>query len=84
MGEPLPISRLVALIGDENIQVQNVAHNMSGARKMKDHYLVTFATAPEHGLELMNSAALGTPSKLIGLVLWFPANKLPPADYTEG
>lgn len=77
MSNPIPISKLVALIGDENIQVQNVAHNMTAANNGKKIATITFATSPEHCQKMMRAAA-GIQSNLVGLVLWFPADKLPP------
>jgi hypothetical protein len=74
--KPLGISELVALVGDENIQVQNLGHNMTNASKGKDRGLITFATSPEHCQQLMQTAA-GIESNLVGLVLWIPADKLP-------
>lgn len=76
MGAPLPISKLVELIGDENIKVQNLAHNLSGARQMKDCGLITFATSKEHCSEIMKAGAGLESSKVVGLILWVPTEKI--------
>lgn len=76
MSRQIPISEIVRRVGDESIQVQNVAHNMSGGRQMKDHGLITFATSKENCSEIMKQAAgLGT-AKIVGLILWMPADKV--------
>lgn len=73
MSKPLGISELVAKIGDENIQVQNIASNMTAGNNGKNQSTLTFATSPEHCSDQMKAAAgVGKP-KYVGLLLWIPS-----------
>lgn len=82
MSAPLGISELVRIVGDENIQVQNLAHNLSDARQLKDCCKLTFTTSKEHGQKLMKQAA-GIDSNLVALILWMPADKLPKREESK-
>lgn len=77
MSKPLGISELVARVGDENIQVQNIGHNMTAANNGKKMATITFATSPEHCQQMMRLGA-GIKSSIVGLVLWMPADKRTP------
>lgn len=76
MSEPLGISKLVAMIGDENIQVQNILANATDFKDGKKAATITFTTAPATVQELMQASVAGRKSKIVGLVLWFPADRL--------
>lgn len=82
MSKPLPITELVHLVGDENITIQNVAHNLTGARKMKDHVVLAIATSPEVGADMMRAAAGVGGAKYVGLILWMSKERVD-AIYTE-
>lgn len=73
--KPLPISELVRLVGDDNIQVQNLLQNCTDLRKGKKLSTITFATDPKMVHEFIE-AGIGGRSKVVGLVLWMPAEKI--------
>lgn len=72
----LGISALVAAIGDENIEVENVGANATFIQRKKDCTAITFNTSHANGQEQIAYAFEMKP-KRIGLVLWFDADKLP-------
>lgn len=69
MNEPLPISKLVALIGDENIQVQNILGDAMDVRDGKEHGTILFATDRKYAKALIEEG-VGGESQYVGLVLW--------------
>lgn len=75
--EPLGISKLVALVGDDNITVQNLLANATDFKDGKKGATITFAAPPDHVQELMQASVMGRKSKVVGLVLWLPTDKLP-------
>lgn len=77
MSKPLSIVDLVTHVGAENIQVQNVMSNATDYKDGKKCATITFATDPATVQELMQASVMGRKSKIVGLVLWMPADKLP-------
>ncbi len=77
--KPLGISELVRLIGDENITIQNVAHNTTGVKNPKhgNHSAITFNTDPAIGQEFAAALACGQTPRKTGLILWFDTDKIP-------
>jgi len=75
--EPLGISKLVALIGDENIQFQNLAHNTTHVSnpKHRRHSAITFNCAPDIGQEFAAALACGQTPRKTGLIIWFDTDK---------
>jgi hypothetical protein len=74
--KPLGISELVRLIGDENIEVQNLANNARNFNQRKGYSDITFSTSPENGQQVAQFMMGKKPDK-VALVIWFPRNKLP-------
>lgn len=76
--KPLGIAELIRRIGDENIQFQNVMHNLTAVQNPKHgkHSTITMAIAPDIGQELAAAAAAHQTPRKTGLVLWIDTDKL--------
>lgn len=77
--KPLGIAKLIALIGDENIQFQNVMANLLRVDNPKHRRCskITVTIAPEVGQELAAAAMAEQPPRKTGLILWFDTDKIP-------
>lgn len=76
MSQPIGIHKLVASIPEECIQVQNIAHNATNFNNGKKQATITFASNPAFVQDLMTASVMGSKAKIVGLVLWIPADKL--------
>lgn len=70
------LSKLIQIVGDENIEVQNLAENMASMNANKKHSTIAFRASPEKGNQIAK-AACGLTSNVVGLVLWLPSDKIP-------
>lgn len=70
----MKLSELIAHVGDENIQVQNLVESMESINKgtMGKATMITFGTNAITPQDL-----LVKPQKLLGLVIWIPRDKMP-------
>ncbi len=75
----MTLSELIKHVGDENVQMQNLAASLIGFEKRGHHTEITFGTEAVSAIELMTNS---TP--LMGLVIWLPRDKLPNKNETEG
>lgn len=60
---PLGILELLTRVGEENVQVQNVADNMVRANVRPNQMTIEFVTAPDR-----------MSGDYVGMVVWMPAN----------
>jgi hypothetical protein len=68
----MSITELLQHVGDENIQLQNLADSLVKAQLKKNDGEITFAT----DRDIVQDMALNRCDK-IGLILWIPKDKLP-------
>lgn len=75
----LGISELVRLIGDENIQVQNVMANLVKVDNPKHAQCskITVTIAPDIGQEICAAVVAEQKPRKTGLILWFDTDKIP-------
>lgn len=73
------IIELLSHVGAENIQVQNVMHNLVRVDNPKHHQCskITVTISPEIGQEISAAVFAEQPPRTTGLILWIPTDKLP-------
>lgn len=74
----MKLSELIAFVGDDNVEFQNLGANIVNAVATKDRGdKITFMGPPGHGIDAALGASSGIKSKYVGLVVWLPREKLP-------
>lgn len=73
-------SELLALIGDDNLEIQGLAQNFDSAKIQGRNGKITFLTSPSRIMDLEK----GEQSKWIGLMVWIPRSKMPTVKEGEG
>ena len=68
----MKISELIAAVGDDHVQFQNLLNDAQSIDKTKHGTKITFYTGAIQAEELMGG---GTP-KNMGLVLWLPQDRV--------
>lgn len=71
----MSITELMQHVGAENISLQNLADSLVKADLKKNDGEITFAT--DRGI--VHDMMLGR-SKLVGLIVWLPKDKMPAAE----
>lgn len=67
------LSELIAVVGDEHIQMQNLLESMDEIRQMKNgDTKISFFTNQITATEVAQHAA-----KKVGLVIWLPRDRIP-------
>ncbi len=69
----MKLSELVRHVGDDNIQVQWIHESFVSAETHKADGEVTFATDPAKVIGFTE----GADSEFVGMVVWFPRQRLP-------
>lgn len=72
MSKPIGMTELVAEVGDDNIEFQNLANCLLEFRARKRDATLRFVTEKDKGQDL----ALGG-GEWVALVVWIPRDKLP-------
>lgn len=68
----MKLSELIAHVGDENIQIQNVLNCADSVNLSKGVTKITFGTNAISALDVMNDTV-----KKVGLVIWLPKDRMP-------
>ena len=69
----MSITELIAAVGDENIELQDIQQNLDSAQTVRGNGKVTFVTAAGKVTDMF----AGNESKFVGLVLWLPRERMP-------
>jgi hypothetical protein len=70
----MKLSEIIAAVGDEHIQLQNLLDSTASIQMMKNgDTKISFFTGQITATEVMNGTA-----KKLGLVIWLPWDRLPP------
>lgn len=73
----MTFSELATQVGNDNIQFQMLSECVRNVQNGKKSSRVTFETTLEKGNDLGLSVAINRPSKFVGMVVWFPRDKMP-------
>ncbi|EIP99359.1 hypothetical protein OpiT1DRAFT_03873 [Opitutaceae bacterium TAV1] len=73
----MKMSELIQHIGDENIQCQTLLRSLINVSLQKDIGRITFFTEQSKASQLARAAYTDTKPDMIGIVIWFPRNRLP-------
>lgn len=69
----MKLSELIQHVGDENVLLQNLEHDMT---KVSGPY-ITFGTSRQNAEDLKYSGITGVKPRKIGIVVWIPRDLMP-------
>lgn len=69
----MKLSELIAHVGDEHVELQNLDNSTIRAQAKKTDGEITFATDRSKVME----RAMGLSVKHLGLIVWLPVDRLP-------
>lgn len=72
----MKMSELILAVGDENVQIQNLLNDAHSIDKTKHGTKITFYTNAILAEELLLIAGSASKTKMMGLVLWLPRDKV--------
>ena len=73
----MKLSTLIAAVGDENIQLQNILHSSPNIRTGKKHGTIVFHTSNDKTQDLIDQIVTGEHGKFTAILLWIPTDKIP-------
>ena len=72
----MKLSELIAHVGDENVQMQNLSRDFDEAKVRGTKAQISFHTDPEKVMDMH----LGPESEWHGIILWLPRKRLPKSE----
>jgi hypothetical protein len=73
----MKLSELIAYVGDDHVQFQNLQQSLVGVNTGKKDGKITFATDRAKTLNLAACCVTGGQPDFIGLIVWLPRERTP-------